>query len=421
MNSVTTDGTPLKGKRLLATSAGALTFEIGLQLVIGILLSFHYTATVEGAHGSASAMHQGGLNRVLQATHYWGSAVLIIHSLAHLAAMTWLGWYRSPHGLRYVSAIVTFLSSLGYQLSGNLLPFDRHGVQTAAIEASIGARAPVLGPTVSKLMLGGTEVGQATLDRWYFAHRFIFPALTILAFALALAVHRKLKDMPPVDRRLVLIPAVLPVLIGLLVSSPLGSAVTQADYDAFAAKSSWYMWPLHGTMRLFDTLSTGLGWVGALVVPGLLVGFLVILPLAKDRIPLRVVRWVLGIFAIVLAGSTLKFGGTPAELTGTRDPVAEAGNDGKPANTSAVDKALAQKGKDLFNKIACANCHGKDGAEALGGPALTRVWQRHSDAEYFIKYIVKPTSLKPDSTMPAFDKLSQDELKSLAEFLRSPK
>lgn len=419
MISLTRDGTPLKGKRLLATSAGALTFEIGLQLVIGILLSFHYTATVERAHASAVTMHQGGLERVLQATHYWGSAVLIIHSLAHLVAMTWLGWYRSPHGLRYVSALVTFLSSLGYQLSGNLLPFDRHGVQTAAIEASIGARAPIFGPTVSKLMLGGTEVSQATLDRWYFAHRFIFPALTILAFALALAVHRKRKDMP-VDQRWVLVPVALPILLALLVSSPLGSAATPADYDAFAAKSSWYMWPLHGTMRLFDTFSTGLGWVGALVLPALLVGFLVILPLSRDRIPLRVVRWVLGAFALVLAGSTIGFGGAPADLTGTRDPIADAGNP-KPTGTSAVDKALAQKGKELFNKIDCANCHGKDGAEALGGPAITRVWQRHSDADYYVKYIVKPTSIKPDSTMPAFDKLSQEELKSLAEFLRSPK
>jgi len=415
------EGTSLRGERLLTTSAAALTIEIGLQLVIGVLLSLHYTATVEGAHGSTASMHQGGFDQVIQGAHYWGSAVLIIHSLLHLVAMTWLGLYRPPNGLRYVSAILTFLSALGYQLSGNLLPYDRHGVQTAAIEASIGARAPLLGGTVSKLMLGGTEVSQATLDRWYLAHRFLLPGLTVLAFAMALAVHRKLRDIPPVDRRWVLIPSLAAILLGLLVRSPLGSAATPADYDAFAAKSSWYMWPLHGTMRLFDTLSTGLGWIGALLLPGLFVAFLFLLPIAKDKIPVRVARWAIGAFAVLLMGSTAIYGGAPAALTGTRDPIAEAAGDPKPSAPPAIDKALAEKGRTLFNKLACANCHGKDGAEALGGPALTRSWTRHPDADYYIRYIVKPTDLKPDSTMPSFEKLTPDELKPLAEFIREPK
>lgn len=397
----------------IAASHVGLCIELGVQLVIGLVLSLAYTATVEGAHTAVAAMHSGGM-KILQGMHYWGSAVFILHSLVHLKAMTWFGWFRRPYGARYLSSVLMLLTALGFQLSGNLLPFDRHGVQTATIEASIAARAPVVGPMSSHFVLNGNDFGQNTLSLWYTAHHWLLLIPALLALGLAFA---------PVERRqrvswgIALAPLVLVLLLAVAVPSPLGSAATPADYDAFAARSSWYVWPLHGAMRLFDNISTGLGWIGAMLLPGLAVLFVLLLP--TGRISLKGARLGWSIFSVFFLFCGIFLGGSPADLTGTRDPatVAEA----KPIDKNQIDAALVAKGRQIFNKMECADCHGTDGAKAGGGPALTNVWKRHSDADYYIRYILKPTSVQPDSTMPAFPKTPADDLKAIAEFLRSPK
>lgn len=420
MNAPTLEGTSPRSGRWLATSSVALTWQLGLQLLIGLWLSFGYDPNVAKAHASVAAMHADGLTRILQGAHYWGSAVFILHSALHLAAMTWFGWFARPHGVRYFAAIVMLLCALGFQLSGNLLPYDRHGVQTATIEASIAARAPVVGPMLTKATLGGAAFGQNTVDLWYLTHRILLPALSLAALGLSIWVNRRRKDAPVSDKRLVWVPALFVLLLAALVPSPFGSPATPDDFDAFAAKSSWYMWPLHGTMRLFDSMGNGLGWIGALLLPGLMLLFLVALPLSKGKISLGAARGGLGAIVAVLFGCALLLGGTPASLTGTRDPVTVAAGP-KPTKIDAIDKALVEKGRVKFNELTCAACHGKDGKEAGGGPALTNTWKRHPDADYYIRYIVKPTAVKAGSTMPAFPDTPKEDLAAMAEFLRSPK
>lgn len=403
----------MRHAKWIEASQIGLCIELGVQLLVGWVLSRSYPATIQGSHTAVAAMHSGGM-KILQGMHYWGSAVFILHSLVHLKAMTWYGWFRRPYGARYLSSVLMLLTALGFQLSGNLLPFDRHGVQTATIEASIAARAPIVGPTTTHLVLNGNEFGQNTLSFWYTAHHWLLLVPALLALGLSFApVGSKQKTSWSIS----LAPIVLVLLIAAAIPSPFGSPATAADYDAFQARSSWYVWPLHGAMRLFDNLSTGLGWVGSMLLPGLAVLFLLLLP--TNRISLKGARIGWCIFGAFFLLCGIFLGGSPASLTGTRDPAPVV--TAKPLDKNPIDAALAARGRQIFNKMECADCHGTDGAQAGGGPALTNVWKRHSDADYYIRYIVKPTAVQPDSTMPAFPKTPADDLKALAEFLRSPK
>lgn len=407
------NGTNSERSRFLDLSSIAIALQLALQMIVGVVLMPSYRASAEGAHASVAEMHRSSL-RLLQAGHYWGSALLLLTGLLHLGALIWTGSYRRPFRAQFFGGLLAVGAAYGFQLTGNVLPFDRHGVQTASVEASIAARAPGVGSALSHAALGGSGFSPATLDLWYSLHRFGLPILGVAAVALCLAGRARLW------RSWAIAIPLLPFVIGAIVPSPLGSAASSADFDMQAARVSWYVWPLHGTMRLFDSIG-GAGWVGAMLLPGLFAAFLLLALAIGDCMKAWIARGVLLAFMFVMLVGTLGYGGGFAPLTGTRDPSTPTTVAPPTTQASAIDKILAERGRQRFNALECADCHGKDGLEAKGGPSLKNVWKRHSDADYYQRYIVSPTSVQPDSTMPAFPKTSPDDLKAIAEYLRSPK
>jgi quinol-cytochrome oxidoreductase complex cytochrome b subunit len=401
----------------IAISALSLTIQCGLQLILGSFLSTHYSTDASKTHQTVAQLHSGGFEKLAQALHYWGSALLIIHGFLHVALMVWRGRYGKGDGLLFASGIVTFLGALGLQISGNLLPWDKHGVQTVSVEAGIAGRAPFLGQILNKLMLDGTEVTQKTLSLWSSVHMYVLPI--VLTLAVAFGIKEASKTKPQNHPLIAIVPIAVLVALSLLIASPLGTPASTSDGSEFGARVSWYTWPLHGAMNASEKVIPNGGWIGAFVLPGLFVGFLFALPLFPTRFPKPVVRSIFSLFVVVFLGSALAFGGSFASLTGGRDPVIVVTNG--TGTVTAIDKALAARGQDSFNRLPCKDCHGKDGKESLGGPVLTGEWKKHPDAEFYFRYIVKPTSVQPSSTMPAFPDLKPDQLKELAEFLRMPK
>jgi quinol-cytochrome oxidoreductase complex cytochrome b subunit len=411
--------------RLLGSSAQAIRYQFAAQLLIGFLLDREYHPIVAKAHADVAAMHADGLSRLLQAMHYWGSAILILHGLCHLAAGVWLGGYRRPYAPRFIESTLELFVAIGFQMTGNLLPFDRHGVQTAAIESSIVARAPIVGASASHLVLGGNAVGPATLAIWFRLHSLGLVVL-LLAVLLVGFMGRRRSAYADANGWLPWLWVPLLVAISIGIPSPIGSPATPVDYNSFDAHTSWYVWPLHGALRMFDAWIPGGGWIGAFVLPGLLMVFLLSLPWWGPRVRTMWVRGAaLGFAGIFLAGTAL-YGGSFAPLTGTRDP--QSGSDPANANagsggaaTQPIDKALAARGRIDFNTLTCSGCHGADGATGGGGPVLTTEWRKHPDSSFYVRYIKNPVAVQPESTMPAFPQLNDGQLNELAEYLRSPK
>jgi mono/diheme cytochrome c family protein len=391
-----------------------LAIQFVLELISGLILAFSYHSTEP--YESAKALH-GLPSQFFQAFHYWQSALLIIESLLLLLLLLWSGTFKAANRVLYYSGLLTFASSLGFQISGNLLPFDRHGVQTAVIEASIGARAPLIGDKISELSLGGAQFSMKTVQAWYAIH-WSLTALAIVALILwftALSSNRKLVRIVAS-----LLVSLAPVVLALTIRSPLGSKATEADYSSFADRASWYTWPLHGALVMFSRLNPSLGWIGAMLIPGLFGCAWLGLPWLKTKWTLHAGKVVAGLFVAFFGVAAFGFGGSFDPLTGTRDPA----QDLKSALTGklpAIDTRLAQQGKEIFNKVGCAGCHGLDGANGKAGPTLTQAYVRHPDSAYYMKYVKNPAAVDPNSTMPSFPDLNQNQLATIAEYLRDPK
>lgn len=391
-----------RSKAILSASALALYVHFALQLVAGGALATAYGP--ERGHAATAALHQGGW-AVVQGFHYWGSAVMIVHSVLHLAAVTWAGGYREPRARGYWAALVLAGLSFAFQLTGNLLPVDRHGVQTAAIEGSIAARVPGVGPTVSRLMLGGDEASVRTVALWYDLHRIGLPILLALALGLAWGAIRKEDARWPI-----VLPALGALALALAVASPFGTAAGTGDYSAYSAKPSWYTAPMHG-------LLVWGGWLGAMAFPAIVGLGLALLPALKPRE--GVVRGGLAVLGGILLVAAGVSGGESAPLVGTRDPAALVVAKPLVGAAAKKDPARAAAGKALFAAQGCNGCHGQDGLKGGGGgPSLANVWKAHADADYYVRYIRDPKSVEKGSTMPAYGNLKKEELLALAEFLR---
>jgi mono/diheme cytochrome c family protein len=399
----------------IATSGVGLAAQFLLQMFLGILMSLSYSPAIPAAHRYVAQMRLDPFWAFVQRLHYWGSALLIVHAGLHLAAILWAGRTSGDHRARYLASLGMFGLALAYQITGNVLPYDRHGVQTAAIEGSIAARVPGVGPAASRLIMGGDGFSVATMELWYALHRFVLPVALLAVLLMAAREYRAKRDVR-FDVRLAAVPILALVLFAGFVASPFGSVATAADARGYDALPSWYTYPAHLLLAAGQKAVPNGGWIGAILLPGL-IGFAMVL-LAWKPVPPAITRYAMGAAAVLLLVGGLTSPSRFASLTGTRDPVG--------VKSVVVEKAkpqdpiLAAKGKVAFDAVGCAGCHGANGKASDGGPRLTDIHKEHSDADFYIRYIKNPTSVKASSTMPAFPDLKKEELSALAEFLRYP-
>lgn len=395
----------------------ALGLVVVAQLAIGLYLNSLYTPTVEGAHPSVRAIRESGFPRFLQNAHYWGSAWLIVHGFLHVALMLLAGTYRNVSKSAWLGSAGLFFTAFAMQVTGNLLPFDRHDVQTAVIEGNIAAGVPLVGDFVSTLMMNGKEFGPATLRAWHAIHLWLIAPLAVCGLIVLFAFPGDRTRKPWVIRYFGLLPLIAIGALALGLPAPWGEAAAGADYTAAASSPSWYTLPMHVALRTFDGLSPGLGWIGAMVLPGLFAAVIFAAPWLGNRRD-RLVR---GAFLVCLASFAvcgIVSPAPPAAVYGYQEPPTEGTGSSKPAEP--VDAALAARGFDLAKKY-CAFCHGPDLKGGRGFPDLTRQSKRHADADYFRRLLKDPKAMNPGARMPGFAHLPESELAALAEWLREPK
>ena len=88
---------------------------------------------------------------------------------------------------------------------------------------------------------------------------------------------------------------------------------------------------------------------------------------------------------------------------------------------SGVLRSKATEGERLFALRGCPGCHIINGAGGKVGPDLSHIGSSQPDVEWHIKHLKDPRSVHPESAMPAFATLPEDELEALAEYLVSLK
>lgn len=89
----------------------------------------------------------------------------------------------------------------------------------------------------------------------------------------------------------------------------------------------------------------------------------------------------------------------------------------EPILAVAATAKATTPGQVVYQKHECAECHQVRGIGGTAGPDLTHIGSKIADVEWHIQHLKDPESVIPDSAMPSFDHLTNDELKQISEYL----
>jgi ubiquinol-cytochrome c reductase cytochrome b subunit len=371
---------PLVGGERWALAVSSLATTCFLVLgTTGIVLMTAYAPAPQTAwasvHYSTFVLSRGWIVRGL---HYWAAQALIVILCVHLLHAVLVGAYRKPREIAWWMLLAMLGLTLGFAITGGLLPWDQQGWWARRVESNIAGLAPGIGAGVQSFMQGGPELGALALTRAYAAHVALLPILFVAAVALRRVVVRRhgfaasehdvsQPWLRQLSRNVVLGVALVFALFaitGYTHGAPLDApADPLSDYPA---RPEWYLMPLFQLRKLFH--GAGEFW-GTTLVPLSAGLYLFALPLLDKRDKARV-AWRVPVVAIVLG-----FGALGA--LAIRHDACDA--DYQKARVKADDRArYAQKlakagvppagaldmvrndpelrGHDLFER-SCASCH----------------------------------------------------------------
>jgi quinol-cytochrome oxidoreductase complex cytochrome b subunit len=276
---------------------GGLAILCFLVLIMtGVLLLFVYTPTPEDAYASIQTLEtdiwMGQLVRNLH--HYSGNALLII-AVLHMLRVFYTAAFHTPREFNWLLGLSLLVLVALSNFTGYLLPWDQLAYWATTIVTGMIGYLPAVGDGIKEWLLGGPEVGRATLRTFFAFHIVVLPLLITIIVSYHIWRVRKdtfslprALDEPPLDRRTIERVTTIPHLtdielgFGLLALALLVAWATWIDaplepaanpsHPPNPAKAAWYFMGFQELLLHFHPL------IVTLVIPGLAAAALIALP-----------------------------------------------------------------------------------------------------------------------------------------------
>jgi len=171
----------------------------GILLVTGVYLMFVYTPSVGSAYGDMQQLKTGvGFGQLIRNIHRWAAHLMVLVVGLHLVRVFYAGAYKKPREFNWVIGVMLLLITLMFSFTGYLLPWDQLSYWAVTVGTGLVHYIPLVGGKVQNLLIGGPQVGQNTLLRFYALHVAVLPMLLVLM--LAIHIWRVRKDGFAVQR-----------------------------------------------------------------------------------------------------------------------------------------------------------------------------------------------------------------------------
>jgi quinol-cytochrome oxidoreductase complex cytochrome b subunit len=158
----------------------------GVLVVTGVYLMFFYTPSVTSAYGDMQRLRTGvGFGQLIRNVHRWAAHLMVVIVVLHLARVFFAGAYKSPRQFNWVLGVSLLVATLGFSFTGYLLPWDQLSYWAVTVGTNLVNYVPLFGNTVRDLLIGGDQIGQVTLLRFYALHVAVLPG----ALVILLSVH----------------------------------------------------------------------------------------------------------------------------------------------------------------------------------------------------------------------------------------
>jgi quinol-cytochrome oxidoreductase complex cytochrome b subunit len=155
-----------------------------LQLFTGILLKFAYGPVPTQAYDSLVRLQDGFLfGQLVRNIHYWDANLLVVVVCLHGLRVFFTGGFHPPRRLNWVVGLSLLILVLASNLTGYLLPWDQLAYWATTICVGMLEYIPFIGSRLQQVVLGGREIGPATLRNFFALHTAVLPVLIVMLMA----------------------------------------------------------------------------------------------------------------------------------------------------------------------------------------------------------------------------------------------
>lgn len=415
-----------------------------VQVATGVALSFSYVSSASQAYDTLKFItDQAPLGSFLRGMHYFGASAMVLMVGAHMAQTFLFGAYKFPREMNWTTGVLLLGFTLVMGFTGQLLRWDQNATWSVVIAAEQAGRVPLIGNWLAEFILGGTNIGGATLSRFFAIHVFLMPALIFIFIALHLwLVLRHGISEPPTAGKPVnpetyrdeyhtlmqtsgvpfwpegawrdfIVGTILIVAIALLaicfgppaLDKPPDPSILKAD-----PRPDWYLLWYFAVLALIPPALEGYVMILAPAVIGILLLVVPMLNNRGERAPSRR-PWAIAVvlLSVIMIGSLW--------IAGARSPWSP-NFDPQPLTPRMIGATSGPvfEGARLFEQKSCLNCHLIQGHGGRRGPDLSYVADRLSQSDIVIRIV------NGGVNMPAFGKsLQPEELAKITAFLESRK
>lgn len=224
-----------------------------LLTVTGVVLMFLYVPSVERAYPSIKDIEFAvSYGWFIRAVHRVAAHLMVAVVFLHMVRVFLTGAYKNGTAvgqnrpLNWIIGVVLLLATLLLSFTGYLLPWDQLAYWAITVGTNIARSAPVAGEWVRFLLLGGHQIEQSALLRFYVLHCFFLPALVLLLFSWHMWRVRKDGGLACVDhlsleqKRQSVVPAQSKTysLLGVATGRTVHVETSLVDEDAYTVPSS---------------------------------------------------------------------------------------------------------------------------------------------------------------------------------------
>ncbi|HEX2140739.1 MAG TPA: selenite/tellurite reduction operon b-type cytochrome ExtP [Candidatus Limnocylindria bacterium] len=166
---------------------GGISFFLFLALTVtGVYLMFFYVPSISRAFQDIQTIENSvAFGSLIRNMHRWAAHLMVLTVFLHMIRVFYHGAYKPPREFNWAIGVLLLFSTLWLSFTGYLLPWDQIAFWAITVGTQMATYAPLLSTESSFILLGGIEVGQETLIRFYVMHVIAFPLIA----AILMVVH----------------------------------------------------------------------------------------------------------------------------------------------------------------------------------------------------------------------------------------